>query len=289
MLEALEEVLVKESPDAVLVYGDTNSTLAAALAAAKLHIPVAHVEAGLRSFNMRMPEEINRVLTDRISTWLFTPTEAAVVNLRAEGVAESRIFPVGDVMCDAALYFGSRVGTSGCMLSRLNLQSRSYALATIHRAENTDETERMGVIVDALCMTAATLPVVWPLHPRTRGVLERSDLLGRLQGSRIRLIEPVGYLEMLELEKNASVIATDSGGVQKEAYFCGVPCVTLREETEWGELIALGWNRLAPLADAAQVAATILGAVGSHGQPTCCYGDGKSAETIASRLAMDLG
>jgi UDP-GlcNAc3NAcA epimerase len=288
MLEKVEAVLADERPDAVLVYGDTNSTLAGALAAVKLQIPVAHVEAGLRSFNSRMPEEINRILTDRISTWLFTPTAAAVTNLNAEGVAQGRIIPVGDVMCDAALYFGRNLEASGACLSRLKLRPRSYVLTTIHRAENTDDLQRLMIIVEALCMTALTLPVVWPVHPRTRGILQNCGLLERLTGAGVFLIEPVGYLEMLELEKFASVIATDSGGVQKEAYFYEVPCVTLREETEWIELIELGWNRLIPLTTASDVSATILSAVGTRGRSSSCYGQGDAAKLIADRLAQDL-
>jgi UDP-GlcNAc3NAcA epimerase len=288
MLEGIEAVLLKESPDAVLVYGDTNSTLAGALAAAKMHIPVAHIEAGLRSFNMRMPEEINRILTDRVSTWLFTPTDVAVSNLRAEGVNEQKIFPVGDVMCDAALHFGRHSGEGSQFLTRLGLERSGYVLVTIHRAENTDDPQRMEVIVDSLCLTAKVMPVVWPVHPRTRGVLRDRGLLNRLVVAGVLLEDPVGYLQMVQLEKHAAVVATDSGGVQKEAYFFGVPCVTLREETEWTELVAAGWNRLSPPLDAAEVSATILKSVGSQGQAVSCYGNGNSAELIADCLSRDL-
>lgn len=289
MLEAIEKVVVDEQPDALLVYGDTNSTLAGALAAAKLHIPVAHVEAGLRSFNMRMPEEINRILTDRISTWLFTPTEAAVQHLRSEGVPADQIIPVGDVMYDVALHFGARVSATGGALARLALSSGGYALATVHRAENTDDPARLQVIVTALSATARKLPVVWPLHPRTRGVLQRNGLLDQLAASGVRLIEPVGYLEMVQLEKYAALVVTDSGGVQKEAYFFQVPCVTMRDETEWVELVEAGWNRLAPPDDPETVTAAILDALGTRGREVSPYGSGDAADKIVARLTADLG
>jgi len=289
MLEAIEKVIVDEHPDALLVYGDTNSTLAGALAAAKLHIPVAHVEAGLRSFNMRMPEEINRILTDRISTWLFTPTEAAAHHLYSEGIVTGQIVPVGDVMYDVALHFGARVSAMGGALSRLRLASGAYILATVHRAENTDTLARLEVIVAALSDAARTLPVVWPMHPRTRGVLHCSGLLDKLAASGVHLIEPVGYLEMVQLEKYAALVVTDSGGVQKEAYFFQVPCVTMRDETEWMELVEAGWNRLAPPDDLDRVTAAIHGALGSRGCKVSPYGDGDAADKIAERLATDLG
>lgn len=289
MLESIERILADENPEAVLVYGDTNSTLAGALAAAKLHIPVAHVEAGLRSFNMRMPEEINRILTDRISTWLFTPTEAAVQHLRSDGVPADQIIPVGDVMYDVALHFGARVSAQGGSLARLALSSGSYALATVHRAENTNDPARLQIIVTALSATARKLPVVWPLHPRTRGVLQRNGLLDKLAAAGVRLIEPVGYLEMVQLEKYAALVVTDSGGVQKEAYFFRVPCVTMRDETEWVELVEAGWNRLAPPDDPDKVMAAIRNALGTRGREVSPYGDGDAADKIVARLAADLG
>jgi UDP-GlcNAc3NAcA epimerase len=286
MLAAVERVLVAERPAAVLVYGDTNSTLAGALAAVKLHIPVAHVEAGLRSFNMAMPEEVNRILTDRISRWLFTPTEAAAAHLRHEGVAPEAIVPVGDVMYDVALHHGARAGTGA--LERLGLRPGGFVLATVHRAENTDDAARLGVIVDALGALAARLPVVWPMHPRTRAVLQRDGRLAALTAG-LRAIEPVGYLEMVQLEKHAALIATDSGGVQKEAFFHGVPCVTLRDETEWVELVDAGWNRLAPPTDVAALAGALDAAIGSRGAPVRPYGDGDAAQRIVRRLVADLG
>lgn len=287
MLADVEQVLLQEKPDAVLVYGDTNSTLAGALAAAKLHIPVAHVEAGLRSFNMAMPEEINRILTDRISRWLFTPSAMAAAHLRHEGFAVEQIIPVGDVMFDVALHHGQRVSADGGLLQQLGLQAGGYVLATIHRAENTDHPQRLAAVVEALETTAQSLPVVWPLHPRTRAVLEK---MGRLEAiaQRVTLIEPVGYIDMVQLEKFAALIATDSGGVQKEAFFYQVPCVTLRDETEWVELVESGWNRLASPETAGQLASTIQLALGSKGQDVRPYGDGTAAQKIVRRLASDL-
>lgn len=284
MLEGVERILLDEKPDAVLVYGDTNSTLAGALAAAKLHIPVAHVEAGLRSFNMRMPEEINRILTDRISSWLFAPTETAVAHLRREGLNHESILEVGDVMYDAALHHGDRAATlKGDAIAGSALPPHGYVLVTVHRAENTDDPDRLRTILDALSRVSSHMPVLWPLHPRTRGVLERAGLLASA-GKHVNLVEPLGYLDMVLAERNAAVIATDSGGVQKEAFFHGVPCVTLREETEWVELVDAGWNRLAPPRDAGEVANAILAARGSRGAAVKPYGDGHAAEKIVVRL-----
>lgn len=285
MLEALETLFVAEKPDRVLIYGDTNSTLAAALAAAKLGIPVDHIEAGLRSFNRAMPEEINRVVADALSDLLFAPTEAAVGHLRREGIPEARIYRVGDVMYDATLLFGTRADSA--VLARLDVTPKTYVLATIHRAENTDDPERLGTLFGALRQIAGELPVILPLHPRTRLRAEALGLLANLP-SGFKLIEPVGYFDMLALERDARVIATDSGGVQKEAFFHHVPCVTLRTETEWVELIDSGWNRLAPPESAAGVAAAIRDAaaldVAALAHPDA-YGDGHAAEHIASRLA----
>jgi UDP-GlcNAc3NAcA epimerase len=242
MLEAAERVLLAEEPDLVLVYGDTNSTLAGALAAVKLHIPVAHVEAGLRSFNRRMPEEINRVLTDHASDLLFTPTETATENLRREGISAESIYWVGDVMYDAALLYADKAKEKEEILKRLQLEPKGYVLATVHRAENTDDLGRLRAIFEGLERVADSSPVIMPLHPRAK---KKHSRLG-LRSSKIRYLDPVGYLDMISLEKNAAVIATDSGGVQKEAFFYRVPCVTLREETEWTETVASGWNTLAP-------------------------------------------
>jgi UDP-GlcNAc3NAcA epimerase len=285
MLEAIEKVLLDTRPDKLLIYGDTNSTLAGALAAAKLHIPVAHVEAGLRSFNRKMPEEINRVVSDHLSTWLFAPTDAAVQNLRDEGIVGDKVRLVGDVMYDAAIYYGNRARRD--VLQDLGLEAKNYVLATIHRAENTDDPARLRGVVEGLNAVAEALPVVLPLHPRTRAALDRAQL--RQQCSpRLRLVDPLGYLDMAMLEKQASVIATDSGGVQKEAFFHRVPCVTLRDETEWIELVELGWNRLVPPGNADAIAASVLASLNDNQErstPPALYGGGQAGETITRMLA----
>lgn len=283
MLEAVEKVLLQEKPNVVLVYGDTNSTLAGALAAAKLHIPVAHVEAGLRSFNMAMPEEINRTLTDRISNWLFTPTQAATANLLREGYATEKIMEVGDVMYDVALHHGNRIQAGTGLMAKLGLTEKNYILATIHRQENTDDLLRLEAIVTALIATARNLPVVWPLHPRTRAVLHKAGRLDAL-AQHVTLIQPIGYLDMVQLEKFAALIATDSGGVQKEAFFYQVPCVTLRDETEWVELVDAEWNRLAPPVDPAVLQTTIMSALGTQGRDVKPYGLGDAALKIVEKI-----
>lgn len=239
MLEAVERVLLEHRPDWVLVYGDTDSTLAGALAAVKLHIPVAHVEAGLRSFNRRMPEEVNRVLTDHAANLLLAPTGLAVANLSREGINGDKVRLVGDVMYDAALYYGRIAEERSRVLSQLGLAGNGYVLATIHRPANTDDRDALGGILTAF--GRSRLPVVWPVHPRTR---KRLADFGLPIPASVRPIDPVGYLDMVMLEKHARLIATDSGGVQKEAFFHRVPCFTLREETEWVELVELGVNRL---------------------------------------------
>jgi UDP-GlcNAc3NAcA epimerase len=238
MLAAIEAVLVKEQPDWVLVYGDTNSTLAGALAAAKLHYRVAHVEAGLRSFNRAMPEEINRVLTDHVSDLLFCPTQTAVDNLKAEGI-ERGVHLVGDVMYEALMWAVERASVTSTILERLNLTPKQYLLATVHRAENTDDPERMAGILEAFNQIDEI--IVWPVHPRTREKLKKMNWQ---RGNHLHLIEPVGYMDMAILESAASKILTDSGGIQKEAGWLGIPCITLREETEWIETVSNGWNIL---------------------------------------------
>lgn len=241
MLSKVEDILVKEQPDVVLVYGDTNSTLAGALAAAKLHIPVAHVEAGLRSFNRRMPEEINRVVTDQLSDLLLCPTETAVVNLQKEGVTTG-VHLVGDVMYDALWDSVEGAKQQSTILDRLKLKSCGYLLATVHRAENTDNLLRLEQIMTAfIALANSGLMIVFPVHPRTRKQLGK---LSFVCPKRLLMVDPVPYLDMVLLEVMAKLIATDSGGIQKEAYWLGVPCITLRHETEWVETVKSGWNCL---------------------------------------------
>ena len=286
MMIGLEPLVERVKPDAVLVYGDTNSTLAGTLVAAKLHLPVAHVEAGLRSHNLRMPEEINRIVTDRLSRWLFVPTPLAASHLRDEGVDSGRIHLVGDVMLDVAIQHGQRAAELGPgVLATEGLEGAHYALATIHRAENTNEPARLGQIVQALERVALHMRVVWPLHPRTRAILAREGLLERCVRA-MTLLEPQGYLDMVRLETSAAVIATDSGGVQKEAFFHRVPCVTLRDETEWMELVESGWNTLVPPRDSHSMADAILTAVGTTGREIEPYGRGDASERIA-RVLLD--
>jgi UDP-N-acetylglucosamine 2-epimerase len=251
MLERIEAVLVKEKPEVVVVYGDTNSTLAGALSAAKLNIPVAHVEAGLRSYNQAMPEEINRLLTDHLSTFLFCPTHQAVRNLLREGIKDGRekiVKKVGDVMYDSILHYSKIAERESTILKDLGFDTShearvtSYYLATLHRAENTDNPKRLKSILKALNEIGRNTPIVLPLHPRTKKMIETYHLLSKFKN--IKFIEPVSYLNMLKLEKNAKAILTDSGGVQKEAYWLKVPCFTLRDETEWVETVKSGWNVL---------------------------------------------
>lgn len=240
MLAAIEQVLVDIGPDLVLVYGDTNSTLAGALAAAKLHIPVAHVEAGLRSFNRRMPEEVNRVLVDHVSALLFCPTFAALAQLGREGISEG-VYHTGDVMFDATLHARQAALHGSDVLHRLALRAGHYLLCTLHRSENTDDETRLRALIDHVRAAAADgAPVVFPVHPRTRQVLARCAIAT----DGLQLVEPLGYFDMQALLAGARAVLTDSGGLQKEAYFHRVPCVTLRDETEWEETLAAGWNRL---------------------------------------------
>ncbi len=282
MLEAVESVLLKEKPDWLLVYGDTNSTLAGALAAAKLHIPVSHVEAGLRSFNMRMPEEINRILSDRVSTLLFCPTQTAVDNLAKEGLSQG-VHNVGDVMYDVALYYKDRAREQSRVLQELKLSPKAYALATCHRAENTDDAVRLKEVLTALKYAAEKMPVVFPLHPRTRKLIQAFDLQHLLAA--LIVTDPLPFLDMVALEQDASLILTDSGGVQKEAFFYGVPCITMRDETEWVETVELGWNVLTG-ANADRVISvidqfTLNAPLNVSTKP---YGDGKASHSILDRM-----
>lgn len=268
MLTAIEEVLLKEKPEAVLVYGDTNSTLAGALAAAKLCIPVVHAEAGLRSYNRTMPEEINRVMADHMSTVLLCPTTTAIDNLIKEGIRDG-VHNVGDLMFDATLMAATLAERHATALKDLNLRPKTYGVATVHRAENTDDPEKLLRVVRYLAEQARELPIVLPLHPRTRVAAQAA---GADFGKDIRLIDPLGYLDMTQLLSAAKIAFTDSGGLQKEAYFHRVPCVTLRGETEWVETVESGWNRLwitkdyKPRHDIAE------------------YGDGHAAEKIVEIL-----
>jgi len=289
MMIGLEELLLDSRPDVLLNYGDTNSTLASALVAAKLHIPVAHVEAGLRSFNKSMPEEINRIITDHVAEWLFCPTQTAVDNLHNEGITNNVILS-GDVMYDCAKVFGETSDRESTILQDFQLQPKSFLLVTCHRAENTDVKDRLGGIFRGLLSVASEdTPLVLPLHPRTGKYLSEFGLLDDLKRNKsIKLLPPVNFLDMVALEKNAKLILTDSGGVQKEAFFHRVPCVTLRNETEWVELIDCGWNVLAG-ADADSIATHATQMLDKFENdpprhPGELYGDGNSAARILKSL-----
>lgn len=287
MLEALEDALEDQSPDWVIVYGDTNSTLAGAIAAAKLNMPVAHVEAGLRSYNRRMPEEVNRVLADHVSELLFAPTETAVRNLRGEGISDQNVRLVGDVMYDAALFYAEKAERESRILSELGLEHGTYILSTVHRQENTDNPSNLSAIFMAMAALAKRVPVVVPLHPRTLGALRSQNLLAEVE-RQLLVVQPLGYLDMIMLEKNARLIATDSGGIQKEAFFCRVPCVTLRGETEWTELVTAGWNKCV---DPSRGAHDVEDEVGrwlddfeARSSGEALYGDGDAAVKVLRHL-----
>ncbi len=277
MLEKIEAVLIKEKPDWVMVYGDTNSTLAGALAAAKLHIKIAHVEAGLRSFNMKMPEEINRILTDRISSLLFCPTDTAVQNLKNEGyeALDCKTVKSGDVMQDGALFYRDLAVRPACEIED------DFVLCTIHRAENTDDEIRLRNIFEALETIAKEKQIILPLHPRTKKIIENL----KLNTDRLTLIDPVGYLEMVWLIDHCGLVMTDSGGLQKEAYFFEKPCITLRDETEWVELVKHGFNRLVG-ADAGRIISAYKEYERSDEQPARfnLYGNGRACQKIVDVL-----
>ncbi|MGD9035581.1 MAG: UDP-N-acetylglucosamine 2-epimerase (non-hydrolyzing) [Syntrophobacterales bacterium] len=287
ILVRIEEVLLEEKPDLVVVYGDTNSTLAGALAAVKLHIPVAHVEAGLRSFNRTMPEEHNRVVADHCSDLLFCPTQTAVDNLALEGITTG-VHLVGDTMYDAVLQCAARAQKRSTVLEDLNLKPKTYLLTTIHRPYNTDIPKNLRNIFQAFAEIGEV--IIFPVHPRTSkkiAALESEVSHGLVPGN-VKMIEPVGYLDMLVLEENARLILTDSGGMQKEAYFFGVPCITLRPETEWVETVESGWNVVAG-ADTSAVVQGYQQAINSP--PTNrphLYGDGRAAEYIVERILEQL-
>jgi UDP-GlcNAc3NAcA epimerase len=287
ILESLEPVLLTIRPDAVLVFGDTNSTMAAALVAAKLNIPIAHIEAGMRSFNRRMPEEINRVVTDHLASWHYCATETAARNLAREGVTAG-VVVTGDVMADAVEVFSTRAVFPPPGLEDLVPHGRDFSLVTCHRAENTDDPVRLGGILDGLVRIAAGtgMTVLFPTHPRTRDRLARGDF--RLPDS-ILMLPPLSYLDMLALTARAALVLTDSGGLQKEAYLLGTPCVTLRDETEWVETVETGWNRLAG-ADSDAIVASAGEAIGARSRPRPnIFGDGRAAERIADHLLEALG
>jgi UDP-GlcNAc3NAcA epimerase len=299
MLAGIEEALIKLQPDAVLLYGDTNSTLAGAMAAAKLHLPIAHIEAGLRSFRKSMPEEINRVLCDHCSTWLFCPTQLAVENLVREGFRNDshgeatsdnpRLLMCGDVMYDNSLHFSGMAAERSTILEEYGLKSGDYFLATVHRDHNTDAPNRLSAIMLALAQAAVDhrFPLVLPMHPRTRDRLQAEGSLASL-GDRIRILPPIGYLDMLALERHARLIVTDSGGVQKESFFFDKPCVVLRAETEWVELVEHGQAVLTD-ADPQRIRNAIAGFM-EQGKPACppLYGDGRAADRIIAELASSL-
>lgn len=284
MLIRIEEVLLLEKPDWVLVYGDTNSTIAGALAACKLHIPLAHIEAGLRSFNRDMPEEHNRVLTDHCSDILFCPTQTAVDNLMHEGIIQG-VNLVGDTMYDAVLQFAKIAQRRSTILQKLDVKSKEYLLTTVHRAYNTDEIDNLNNIFSAL--VEINEKIVFPMHPRTRQRIEQLDGIidFDLPSSNVRIIEPVSYLDMLVLEKNAKVILTDSGGMQKEAYFFAVPCVTLRPETEWLETVETGWN-IVTGTDPNKIIDVLLNQIWPTTKPPEIFGQGDSASHIVNLLNL---
>jgi UDP-GlcNAc3NAcA epimerase len=281
MLEKIEEVLQSEKPDYVLVYGDTNSTLAGALAAVKMHIPVAHVEAGLRSFELTMPEEVNRILTDRISRFLFCPTTQAVANLAREGFQSfpCKIFQSGDVMFDAVRFYQSKINTHATVIQKQNLEGNPFVLATIHRAENTNDQKRLEAICQALNEINEEVTVVLPLHPRTRSFLSQHNI--SLQAT---VIDPVGYFDMLALLHHCRMVITDSGGLQKEAYFFGKFCITLRDQTEWVELVDAGANVLTG-ADYSAIKEAFRKNFGKAIEmKEGLYGDGRAAALIVREL-----
>lgn len=285
MLEGIEQILLEEKPDMVLVYGDTNSTIAGALAAKKLHIKVGHVEAGLRSFNIKMPEEVNRILTDRISDVLLCPTDTAIENLKKEGYDNLEIDMVksGDVMQDAAMFYAKTSEQKSTVIKDNNLAKNNFVLCTLHRAENTDSKERLQCIVDGLHQINESTPVVLPLHPRTAKMLEKFNI-----ELNITLIEPVGYFDMIELLKNCKCVATDSGGLQKEAFFFQKECITMRDETEWVELVHNGFNTIVGASSK-----SIIEAFNKVGKQKIdfevdLYGNGKAGENIVSAIRNTL-
>jgi UDP-GlcNAc3NAcA epimerase len=285
MLQEIEPILTREKPEWVIVYGDTNSTLAGALAAIKLHLPVAHIEAGLRSFNRKMPEEVNRIIADNCADLLFTPTPKATQQLIKEGVSFEKICQVGDVMYDVSLFYRQQAKEKSQILSHLNLQAKEYVLATIHRQENTDDIVRLEQVFRGFIKVATQLPVVIPLHPRTKYALQKMNFYEEIKQTLV-LIDPVGYLDMIQLESEAKVIFTDSGGIQKEAFFFNVPCLTLRDETEWVELIEHGFNQLIPISAEAIFEAFQHSCQRLPLTTLNLYGEGNASDKIVSCLNL---
>ncbi len=281
MLVAVEEILIDLKPDLVMIYGDTNSTIAGALAASKLHIPVAHVEAGLRSYNRKMPEEINRIVADKLSKYLFAPTQTAVDNLAKEGQTDS-VYNVGDVMFDSFLFNLSRIDKDK-VLNKFQLKSKEFILATVHRPQNTDD----PIILKALISALQNLDelIIFPIHPRTHNLMKKFDITVR--SDNLKLIDPISYQEMIVLEKNTKVIITDSGGVQKEAYFAGVPSIVLRGETEWVELVENGWAKLIG-SDFSQINSLLTRSIDISQSNNKIFGDGYASQKITEILKADL-
>ena len=287
MMEKIEDVIIDQKPDCVLVYGDTNSTLAGALSAVKLHVPVAHVEAGLRSQNLAMPEEINRVLTDRVSSILFCPSKSATSNLRLEGYPftdirgkKQKIMDVGDVMYDASIYYKNRA-IQEVSLKQWNITENNYVLCTLHRAENTDDVTRLKSIFYALKEISCKLPIILPLHPRTKKIIDKLEINNLIAD--LNIIDPVPYLEMQRLLIGSNALITDSGGLQKEAYFHDVPCITLRDETEWMETVTAGWNQLVG-ANKNKIVSAFQKAKPPYAKKKQLYGDGMAAYKIVEAL-----
>jgi UDP-GlcNAc3NAcA epimerase len=285
----LEPLARETAPDAALVYGDTNSTLGGALVAAKAPVPLAHVEAGMRSFNRSMPEEINRVVADSCSELLFCSTDAAVANLESEGLGKGAVL-VGDVMADVALTFGPIAERRSDVLERLRLEPRAFCVATAHRAGNVDDPGRLHRLVEVLTSAARVAPVIFPVHPRTRVRLEAAGGLDGLESRGIRPLDPLGYLDMTRLVRASRAVITDSGGLQKEAFLASVPCLTMREETEWVETVEVGWNRLVGLdSDAAEVALEQLPRPGDGTSPAAeMYGRGRAGKRVAAVIVDRL-
>ncbi len=284
MLEEIEKILIDEKPKYVVVYGDTNSTIAGALAAKKLHISLVHIEAGLRSFNMEMPEEINRILTDRISDILFCPTETAINNLEAEGYAniDTEIVQCGDVMEDVALHYNKLVGNDDVLLNALKIESGKFVLCTMHRQENTDDPATLKRILTSLHAINEIYPVVMPIHPRTAKKI--ADLGLEIH---FKTVEPLGYFDMIRLIRNSKIVLTDSGGLQKEAYFFEKFCITLREQTEWVELVNNGFNKIVGSNQDALMEAFDHFKNKSFEKGTSLYGDGKASSVIAKRISQE--